>query len=439
MSTIPALPVVVKPIKDAARAAKVGIRRTMHRMQEITVTHLLGLPQFIVTGYWLERRGEQEIVHLHCIHREEIAICPRCHQVSMVSHDGKERCVRDLDIWGKCTFLHFTSRRFECERCGRPFTEKLACVERQRRQTRRFEQHIYRRCLGSSCKGVAQEAWLNEATVKAIFKRWAKRTMRWQGAPRVRVLGIDEIALKKRHKQYALVLSDLERHCVIAVLPERSKERLEGWFDSLSTAERKAIRVVSIDMWEPYRRAVQAKLPHAQLVADRFHVMKQLNDRLTQMRRSIQRRADEATGQVLKGSRWLLVNNRDHLTPEEETRLQEILTAAPELRTLYLLKEEFRSICEKIRDRRQAERFLRAWLWKAEHTGDRFLLKFVQTLRNWWHEILNYFEDRVTNGFVEGINRAIRAIINRAYGYRNFEIFRLQILAQHGPPVPLPH
>jgi transposase len=439
MSNIPLLPVVVKPMKDAARAAKASAGWVIQKVTEITVTRWLDLPQFRVTGYGLERRGEQEILHLYCAHQNEVAICPRCHAVSMKCHEGKERCVRDLNTWGKCTFLHFISRRFDCERCGRPFTEKLACVDPQRRQTRRFEQHIYRRCLTSSGKAVAQEVWLHEATVKAIFKRWAKHTTRWQGAPRVRVLGIDEIALKKRHKQYALVLSDVERHWVIAVLPERSKERLEHWFANLSTAERRAIRVVSMDMWEPYRQAVHAKLPHAQLVADRFHVMKQLNDRLTQMRRSIQQRADEATRQVLKGSRWLLVNNRDELAPEEEVRLQEVLAASPELRTLYLLKEEFRTICDKIQDRQQAERFLQAWLWKAEQAGDPFLLKFVKTLRNWWHEILNYFEDRVTNGFVEGINRAIRAIINRAYGYRNFENFRLQILAQHGPPVPLPH
>jgi len=57
----------------------------------------------------------------------------------------------------------------------------------------------------------------------------------------------------------------------------------------------------------------------------------------------------------------------------------------------YLLKEEFRLVCEKAHDRQQAERFLRAWIWKAEKTGDRFLSKFVKTLRNWWHEILNYF------------------------------------------------
>lgn len=439
MSNIPLVPVVVKPMKDAARSAKAGPGWVIQKVKELTLTHLLDLPQFIVTGYGLERRGEQEILHLYCAHRDEIAICPRCHEVSTRYHDGEERCVRDLNMGSKCTFLHFTCRRFECERCGRPFTEKLASVDCQRRQTRRFEQDIYRRCLSSSCKAVAQATWLHEATVKAIFKRWAKHTRRWQGAPRVRVLGIDEIALKKRHKQYALVLSDLERHCVVAVLPERSKERLERWFTDLPWAERKAIRVVSIDMWEPYRQAVRAQLPHAQLVADRFHVIKQLNERLTQMRRSIQQGAHEATRPALKGSRWLLVNNRDELTPEEETRLQEVLAASPELRTVYLLKEEFRTICDKIQDRRQAERFLRAWIWKAEHTGDRFLLKFVQTLRNWWHEILTYFEERVTNGFVEGLNRAIRVIINRAYGYRNFENFRLQILAQHGPPVPLPH
>ena len=257
---------------------------------------MLDLPQFAVLDHRVEQRGEQAILHLHCVHRDGVAVCPCCREVSTAFHDGQERRVRDLDIWGKCTFLHFIRRRFDCEPCGRPFTERLACVDHRRRHTRRFEQHIYRRCLSSSRKAVAQEEWLHEATVKGIFKRWAKHTTRRQAAPRVRVLGIDEIALKKRHKQYALcppakgrralVLSDLERRCVIAVLAERSKERLEQWFDDLSTAERSAIHVVSIDMWKPYRQAVQSRLPHAQLVADRFHVMKQLNDRLTQMRRA---------------------------------------------------------------------------------------------------------------------------------------------------------
>ena len=99
---------------------------------------------------------------------------------------------------------------------------------------------------------------------------------------------------------------------------------------------------------------------------------------------------------------------------------------------MYLLKEEFRLICDKVQSREQAIRFLRAWIWKVEATGDKRLLKFVNTLRNWWDEFLNYFIARVTQGFVEGINNAIRATIRRAFGFRNFDNFRLQILAQYG-------
>ena len=190
--------------------------------------------------------------------------------------------------------------------------------------------------------------------------------------------------------------------------------------------------MVSTDLWEPYRQAVNVALPQAQQVADRFHVMKQLNNRLTQARRSIQKEADTETYEVLKSSRWILVKARHDLTAKEESHLQHILRVCPELRVMYLLKEEFRLICDKVQSREQAIRFLRAWIWKVEATGDKRLLKFVNTLRNWWDEFLNYFIARVTQGFVEGINNAIRATIRRAFGFRNFDNFRLQILAQYG-------
>ena len=213
-----------------------------------------------------------------------------------------------------------------------------------------------------------------------------------------------------------------------------SHSALEQWLDALSPAQRLAIRCVSIDMWEPYRAVIRAKLSQARLVADRFHVMRQLNERLTQMRRTLQAQATPEVQAVLKGSRWVLVKNREELTPKEQAKLEQVLAACPQLRTLYLLKEEFRLIFEKVKTRDQAERFLRAWVCKAQQTQDKFLLKFVATLLNWWTEILNYLIERVTNGFVEGMNRALRAIIDRAFGYRNFENFRLQVLAEHGAP-----
>ena len=438
MSTPLLLPPPVNLARDAARSAGHSVQKDGQRITEKTLDSILNLPGFIATRFEIEKRGEQDILHLFCEHEHDFAVCPRCGEISSRPHDSRPRCVRDLDFGPWRVFIHFTGRRFDCERCGRPFTERLASIDPRRRQTRRFEQHIYRRCLSSTRKAVAEEEWLDEDTVEGIFRRQAEKGSQAQGREAVRVLGIDEISLRRRHRQFVLILSDVERHCVIAVLPGREKEGLEEWLSALSEAERRAVRVVSMDMWAPYRAAVQAQLPHAAIVADRFHVMKQLNERLTRLRRAVQKQADEATRQVLKGSRWLLVKNRDELTPEEEARLLEVLAASPALRTAYLLKEEFRTIFEKLNDPRRAKRFLRAWMWKAEHTGDRYLGRFVNTLRNWWAEILKYFGERITNGFVEGINRAIRVIINRAYGYRNFDNFRLQVLAQHGPPVSHP-
>ncbi|MDO8972259.1 MAG: transposase [Saprospiraceae bacterium] len=119
---------------------------------------------------------------------------------------------------------------------------------------------------------------MHPETVRSIFGRWAKREEEKQLRAYVCCLGIDEISLRKGHQQFALVLTDLERHCVIAVLPERSQKALEAWLDGLEKSERKAIRLAAMDIWGPYRGVVKVKLSHAEIVADRFHVMKHLND-----------------------------------------------------------------------------------------------------------------------------------------------------------------
>lgn len=227
---------------------------------------------------------------------------------------------------------------------------------------------------------------------------------------------------------------DLERKCILAVLPTREREALEHWIDGLSEQQRRSIRVVSTDMWAPYRQAVQRKLGHATLVSDRFHVMKQLNTRLTQLRSAIQRQSSKEVASKLKGSRWILVRNRCDLTAKDEEHLQEILELCPELRTLYLLKEEFRAIFEQVDTRDKAGRFLSACMLKAQYTGNKYLGRFLTTLKNWWEEILNYFNDNITNGFVEGLNGAIRNIIRNAFGYRNFVNFKLRLFAEYGFP-----
>lgn len=424
---------IVKRAKDASRAVHQINGVVMYRAEGSTLVRLLNLPHFEVEGFGLEATGEQEILHLRCRLGIEAALCPCCQAVSTDVKSTKERCVRDLDAWERRVFIHFAIRRFDCPSCHHRYYERLQAVSVQRRQTIRFEEAVYKRCLDSSKKAVAQALHLGYSTVDGIFKRLAKRKQSSCHKGLVRILGMDEIALKKRHKQFALVLSDLERRHVIAVLPSREQSTIIEWFATLSDEQKKAIRVVSMDMWRPYRSFVEQFIPYAHIVADRFHVMKQLNDQLTKARRQIQRRADDETKEALKGSRWLLVTNRNELSLEKQLKLLDVLSADPELRTAYLLKEEFRSIFEKLRDQQQARRFLEAWILKVQATRNKYLVDFVKTLQNWFDQILAYFDRRISNGFVEGMNRAIRFIISRAFGFRNFDNFRLQVLAQHGP------
>jgi len=420
-------------IKDAARSAKRICLDNFKKTKDSVLTDLLDIRSLIVTLYNLSREDDHEVLHLWCNHRNDLAMCPDCGNMADSIHSEKPRCVRHLDIWGKKTFLHFLSRRFKCKYCDKPFKEQLPFIGEHRRQTTALELHIYESCLSSSRKKVAKQIGLNQSTVRDIFNRFAKTKSDHKRVLQTRVLGIDEISLKKRHKQFALVISDIERKCILAVLSDRKKETLIEWLSDLTDQQRKAIRYVSIDMWKPYKQAAIKMLPKAKVVVDRFHVMKHLNERLSQIRRKVQKNAkDTALVTAFKGSRWILVRNREDLSSKDEAKLREILNLSPELRPIYLLKEEFRFIFDKIDSREKAERFLSAWKQKALITGNMFLIRFVKTLTNWWQHILNYFYEKITNGFVEGLNGAIRNIIRRAFGYRNFENFRLRVFAEHG-------
>ena len=424
------LPRVTSFVKDAAKAVKRISLQEFKEVADETLTELLGIATMVVKMYTIRREGEHEVLHLWCAHREEIALCPHCGSLSTNIHQEEHRSIRHLDVWGKRTFLHFLSRRFKCEDCGRTFVEELPFVDSHRRQTTAFEMHIYQTYLTSTCKATAAREGLSQSTVKEIANFYAAMKRMPLVSHPIRVLGIDELSLKKRHKQFVCVLSDIDRKCIIAVLPDREKKTLENWIETLSPRERKSIRFVSIDMWTPYYQAARNKLPHAKVVVDRFHVMKQLNTRLTQLRTKYQKEITPDMQKLLKGSRWILVRNRAELSTQQTAQLDKILTACPELRTLYLLKEEFRTIFEKIHCREKAARFLDAWILKAKLTKNKYLSKFVATFKNWREEILNYFIERITNGFVEGLNNGLRTMIRTAFGYRNFVNFKLRALAQ---------
>jgi transposase len=246
------------------------------------------------------------------------------------------------------------------------------------------------------------------------------------------VICFDEISLHRGHGKFVLVISAPEIGLVLDVLSDRSKETLEKWLDERGKEWCAVIQVACSDMWDAYQEVAAKKLPNAKRIVDRFHVMKNLNEALTKARRAIQKDADEHTKEVLKGCRWLLVKNKENLKAEELQKLQSMLAASPELKACYEFKESFRNLFNQNLDYQGAEEHLLEWVARVEASQFKSLQAFVKTLRNWWQQILNYFIERHTNGFAEGVNLKIKMLNRRGYGYRNFNSFRLHVLVAFG-------
>ena len=393
------------------------------------LTELLDLQDFQVVGYEIYEPEHQLVLICEGVH--SLAICPDCHQPSTVIHEYKPQMVRDVSVFGLECYLDYVRRRFKCYGCQKPFTEQLATVNLGR-YTVRYEHYIFEQYRQASITEIAYQENLGYKAAQGIFYRQAEaRVDRSKNQPVCR-LGLDEISLKKGHQQFMLILSDLDRDCVIATLEDRQMERLEAWFETLSQAERQTIVEVSMDMCSPYRSAVERHLPQANIVADRFHVVQNLNRAVTKARRDIQRDAPADVKACLKGSRWVLVKNQANLSEKEQAKLALLYDTSPDLKQLHQLKEAFRDIFETDHNREQAALSLATWIEKVRTAGIKSLDTFLNTLDNWGQQILNYFNQRTTQGFVEGMNNRIKLIMRRGFGYRNFDHFSFRILIECG-------
>lgn len=395
----------------------------------MALTELLGLEDFQVIGYEIYEPEHQLILLCEVAH--PVAICPDCQQPSAAIHEYKPQLVRDVSAFGMECYLDYVRRRFKCHHCKKPFTEQLGAVSLGR-YTVRYEHYIFEQYRQATIAEIAYQENLGYKAAQGIFYRQAEIRVGQFNSQPVRRLGVDEISLKKGHQQFMLVLSDLDRHCVIATLEDRHMERLEAWFEDLTETQRQAIVEVSMDMWSPYRSAVERHLPQAEIVADRFHVAQNLNRAVTKARRAIQREASDEIKDCLKGSRWVLLKNQANLSEKEREQLALLYETSPDLKQLHQLKEAFRDIFETDHTRDQAALSLADWMEKVRQAGIKALDPFLNTLDNWGQQILNYFNQRTSQGFVEGMNNRIKLIMRRGFGYRNFDRFSLRILIECG-------
>jgi transposase len=268
-------------------------------------------------------------------------------------------------------------------------------------------------------------------TVKEIQKEDLNRRV---GKPKLRKLhriAIDEIAVRKGHRYLTLVL-DLESGRVVFVGKGKGADALKPFWKRLRRSRAK-IEAVATDMSWAYIFAVSENLPQAAIVCDRFHVVKLLNDKLSDLRRELYRTTkDGLERNVLKGIRWLLLKRPENLDGDrnEHQRLDEALKVNEPLALAYYLKEQLGEFWE-LEDSEEAETFLLDWIAMAEASGIGVLKLFAKTLRQHALRLLAWYDYPISTGPLEGTNNKIKTLKRQAYGYRDDDFFRLKILALH--------
>jgi transposase len=255
----------------------------------------------------------------------------------------------------------------------------------------------------------------------------------------LRRLGMDEIALRKGQGDYIVVLVDLDKSELVGLVESRKHKDIKAVLKSWGDEVLSQIKEVSIDLSGNYRGLVKRVLPNADIVADRFHVMKLVNAELNRARNAEKKVINEIKNDVqkeelqavLKDSKYAVLKPEEHLTEKQKMKLEEVKQTFPKLAEMHRQKEAFRSIFEEAKDWTDGVFKLLDWLKDAQHT----FRDSAATISRWFEEISNYFESRTTSGAVEGINNRLKLIKRSGYGFRNFANFRLRCLICWHPTI----
>ena len=320
-------------------------------------------------------------------------------------------------------------RRVACISCDAVKRERLDWLAENPFYTKRFAFYVGRRCRAGTIKDVARELHLDWHTVKELEKQYMREQLRRAGNPGPKVIGIDEISTGKGHT-YRIVVSDLLRMRPIWFGGiDRSEKSMALFYDELGERKRKGIYLAVMDMWRPFRNAAKTHIPQARILFDKFHVMAHLGKALDEVRKSEYARLSGKDRRFIKGQKYTLLSNRENLTLEGRRGLTKLLKADHRLNVAYLLKESFGQLWDYEREA-WARRFFQNWKSALKWQRLKPYEKFVKLIERHWDGIAAHCDPRnkVSLGFVEGLNNKIRVIQRRAYGLRDEEYLRLKIL-----------
>src|SRR5690625_1391851 len=322
--------------------------------------------------------------------------------------------------------IYVKRQRYKCRECNETFFEKFPDMDINRSVTNRLIDWIQEASLEKTFTSVADDIGVDEKTVRNIFNDYVAeleaqtefRTPKW--------LGLDEVHLLKN---YRFVVTDVENKSVIDILRKRNKDVVISYLSKLKDIGN--VELVAMDMWRPYKDAVNMVIPHANIVIDKFHVVKLANEALEKIRKANRQNVSAKERRQLMRDRYVLLKRRKDLNDfDDQIKLQVWTDMFPLLGQAYELKEQFFDIYEA-KSIDEAYNLYQDWLASMPEELMTYFSDLIKAMGNWEEEIFNYFTSPITNAYTESLNRLIKTMNHVGRGY-SFEALRAKILFTQG-------
>lgn len=385
-------------------------------LNQYCIEKLLGIKDIILLN--VEEISDSKVIEFKM--QQRIHKCPSCNAETSKVHDYRIQIVKDIPMLGCNTILKIHKRRHVCKTCGKKFYESLPFLPKYQRTTNRLWIYILKELEENrSMKSIARSVNLSGPSVARVID---KVSYGLSSLPST--ISIDEFK-GNAGKKYQCILTNPKKKQVLDILPERTIEALSMYFSMFK--DRKNVKYVVMDMSSLFRSMAKNCFPRAQIIADKYHVYRQVQWAFEDIRKQEQKKFATGRRRYFKRSRTLLLKGQENLSKEELEQIAHMLSISKPLAQAYYLLHEFRGVM-KSKTKEEAKSKLSAWYMHVGVTELERFKKCVNTFMDWNEEILNAFETGLTNGYTEGCNNRIKVLKRNAYGVRNFNRFRKRIL-----------
>ncbi len=371
--------------------------------------------------------------------------CKTCsHKITKVHGHAEPLLLRHLPILGHQVYIRIKPIRYYCSHCDTTptTTEQPDWYTQKSQMTHAYEEHLMRTLIGSTIQDVSRKEEIGYDSVKAVLNRQIETEPNWENFSKLELLGLDEIALKKGHKDFVVIVSTHISGVtkIISVLPNRLKITVKSFFELIPTRLKKTVKTVCSDMYDGYINAAKEVFgKQVHVVVDRFHVAKHYRKSIDSLRKQelkrLKKELTEDEYKKLKGAMWALRKKEEDLKEEDKLILKNLFNYSSSLKTAYTFQNSLTDLFNQDYGKTKASAEIKAWIRMVKESELVCFDGFISCLEEHWNEILNYFyrKGRKNSGFIEGLNNKIKIIKRRCYGMLNVKnLYQRIYLDQEG-------